>query len=851
MAAAPIPLPAPLPIDAALPELLAALETRGLAVLQAPPGAGKTTRVPPALLAAPWLAGGKVLLLEPRRLAARAAARRMAAERGEAVGETVGHRIRHDVRVGPRTRIEVVTEGILTRLLQDDPALDGVGAVLFDEFHERSLDADLGLALAMQARALLRPDLRLVVMSATLDGDRVAALLGGADGPAPVISSQGRTFPVETRYLPRGATARLEDAMAATIRQALADEPGSLLAFLPGVAEIRRTEAALADRLPADVDLAPLYGDLPADRQDAAIQPAPPGRRKLVLATAIAETSLTIEGVRIVVDGGLMRRPRFDADSGLTRLETVPVSRAAADQRRGRAGRTEPGVCYRLWLEAAQGALPAFTPPEILTADLAPLALELAGWGAGPGDLAWLDPPPDAALAQARALLGDLGALAADGTPTAHGRALLRLPLHPRLAHLVLAAQARGLGALAADIAAVLEERDLLRPSEPGARDVDLRDRLALLRDPQHRPPPGLRADRGAVQRARESARQIRRLLGLRDKDAADTHGPVGALLALAYPERIGQRREPPAPGAAARFRLSGGRGAGLPPGDPLGASPFLAVASLEAGAADARIFLAAPLEEAALRALHGDRIETVDRIAWDDRSRAVLARRQERLGALVLRDAALPDPDPASVAAALCEGLRRIGPHALPWTPAARAVQARIALLAGLDGPAGDWPACADDALMDGLEAWLAPFLAGLSRVEQLDRLDLATILLNRLTWPQRQRLDREAPSHLTVPSGRAVALDYAAEGGPVLAVKLQEMFGAGDSPSVAGGRVPVTVHLLSPAGRPVQVTRDLAGFWRDGYKAVKAEMKGRYPRHPWPDDPLTAPPARGTKRS
>lgn len=846
----PAPL-APLPIDAVLPEVLAALTARGLAVLQAPPGAGKTTRVPPALLCAPWLAGRKIVLLEPRRIAARAAARRMAEERGEPVGETIGYRTRHDRRIGPTTRIEVVTEGLLTRMLQEDPALESVGAVLFDEFHERSLQADLGLALALQARALLRPDLRLLVMSATLESDRVAALLGGEDGPAPIVTSQGRSFPVTTRYLPRAANGRLEDALAATIRQALAEEPGSLLAFLPGVGEIRRVAEALEGRLPGDVDLAPLYGDLSPEQQDRAIRPAPPGRRKLVLATAIAETSLTIEGVRIVVDGGVMRRPRFDPDSGLTRLETLPVSRAAADQRRGRAGRTGPGLCYRLWLEGAQGALPAVTPPEIREADLAPLALDLAGWGAAPEELAWLDPPAGSAFAQAQALLIDLQALDEEKRITKHGKALLRLPLHPRLAHMAVLARKRGWGALAAAIGAVLEERDLLRPAAPAARDVDLRDRLALLHDPDHRPPPGLRVDRGAVRRARDAARQTGRLLGLKERTSAAEDGPVGALLALAYPERIGQRREPPTPGAPARYRLSGGRGAVLPPGDPLGNSPFLAVASLEAGRADARIFLAAPLTEAELRALHGDRIVLESSLHWDDRERAVLARRQERLGALVLRETALPDPDPAALLACLCAGLRRLGPQCLPWSAAARGVQARVALLAGLDGAEGDWPAIDDAGLMDRLEAWLAPFLSGLTRADQLARLDLAAILLEQLSWPQRQRLEREAPARLTVPSGRAVAVDYGAEGGPLLAVKLQELFGARDTPSVAGGRVPVTLHLLSPAGRPVQVTRDLAGFWRDGYRQVKAELKGRYPRHPWPDDPLAAPPARGTKAS
>ena len=807
------PLP-PLPIDAALPELRSALAERGRAVLQAPPGAGKTTRVPLALLDQPWLGRGKIVMLEPRRIAARAAAGHMASLLGEKAGDTIGYRIRMDRRVGPRTRIEVVTEGILTRMLQDDPALEGVGAVIFDEFHERSLNADLGLALALET-ATLRDDLRLLVMSATLDGGPVARLMGDA----PVVTSEGRAWPVETHHQPPRPGEAIEDAVARAVRDALAAETGSLLVFLPGAREIRRVQAKLAG-LGDGLIVAPLYGDLPAAAQDQAIRPAPAGTRKVVLATNIAETSLTIEGVRVVIDSGLARAPRFDPRTGMSRLETVTIARAAADQRRGRAGRTGPGVCWRLWPKAGEGAMAPFDPPEILVADLAPLALELALWGVGGGggDLAWLDPPPAAALAQARALLADLGAIDADGRPTAHGKAMARLPLHPRLAHMVLRARAEGMGGTAAELAAILEGR---RPSS----ETDLRASIEALHH-----------DRGdpAVARLREAARDIARRFDLGPGGGAED---AGALLALAYPDRVAKRR----PGGRGSFLLANGRGAALREADPLASAEYLAVAETDDAGREARILAAAPLDEATLEMVLGDRIAWVETVAWDAAEQAVAARRQRRLGALVLADAALPNPGPTAVTAALLEGVRRLGLAALPWRDGAVALRQRVGFARTLEGDA--WPDWSDAALTETMEEWLGPHLSGMRRRADLDRLDLAQILATALGWERQRALDALAPATIPIPSGRRAAIDYSDPAQPVLAVKLQEMFGQAETPRVGGGRVPVAIHLLSPAGRPLQVTRDLAGFWAGSYAEVRRDMRGRYPRHPWPDDPLAAP--------
>ncbi|WMW65724.1 ATP-dependent helicase HrpB [Nitratidesulfovibrio liaohensis] len=869
-----------LPVDAELPHLLGVLADGVRAVLQAPPGAGKTTRVPLALLAAPWLDGRKVVLLEPRRLAARAAARRMAATLGEAVGDTVGYRMRLDTRVGPHTRVEVVTEGVLTRMLQTDPELADVGCVIFDEFHERSLHADLGLALCLDCQEGLRPDLRLVVMSATLDCGPVANLLDGC----PVIESAGRAFPVDTRHLPpvrnwlpydTTPPGVLEDAVADAVRRALHEGPGSLLVFLPGAGEIRRTAerlAGLADTPHGPVTVHALYGDLPPELQDAAIAPAPPGTRKVVLATAIAETSLTIDGVRVVIDTGLAREPRFDPRSGMSRLVTERVSLAGADQRRGRAGRTGPGTCWRLWREGEEAVLRPFARPEILDADLAPLLLELALWGVPDASaLRWLDGPPQANLAQARELLTLLGALDAAGRITPHGRRVAALPLHPRLAHMVVRAGELGLGATACCVAALLEERDPLR--DAGA---DMRLRVALLAGD------GRGAGNGThgpmLTRLREAARQVARLAGV-DLDAAGSRGKrtrqgtrpdpeaTGEVLAPAYPDRVAEGR------GQGQFRLACGRGAYLPPEDPLSRESFLAVGDMDGDAARGRIRRCAPVSRAHIEEAFGASIVEGAFVVWDDRAEAVAARRQRRLGALVLDDAPHDAADPEAVTAAVVTGIRYIGLHCLPWTPELEQWRARVTLLRGLEEretgrtaedalPAttcpdasacpGEpiWPDVSDAALLAGLEHWLAPYLSGITRRTQFARIDLAGALAALLPWELARRLDAEAPERIEVPSGSQVLVDYAAEGGPVLAVKLQEMFGARETPRVAAGRVPLVVHLLSPAGRPLQVTRDLAGFWRTGYPAVRAEMRGRYPKHPRPEDPPAAPPTRLTTR-
>jgi ATP-dependent helicase HrpB len=830
-----------LPIDPLLPDIVARLDEHTALVLVAPPGAGKTTRVPLALLGSPWLAGQRILMLEPRRLAARAAAQRIAHTLGETVGATVGYRIRLERRLGPRTLIEVVTEGILTRRLQGDPGLEGVGLVIFDEFHERSLDADLGLALVRDMQRNLRPELRLLVMSATLDGAAVARLLDNA----PVIESEGRAFPVETRHLEAPPRERLAPAVVAAIERAADETEGDILVFLPGEREIRAAERLLHDGGPDQaLVVAPLYGALAQSAQDIALAPAPAGRRKVILATSVAETSLTIEGVRTVIDGGYARAPRFDPVTGLTRLETLRVSQASAEQRRGRAGRLGPGICYRLWPEATTRGLPPHAAPEILQADLAPLALELALWGVrDPGDLVWLDPPPPGTFGQAKALLHQLGALDASERVTDHGRAIARLPMHPRLAHMALVAMQRGLGQEAAALAALIEERDIL--VGPGAtRDADLRGRLEFLSDARARRhlPPGCELRQGALRRAAEAARQSRRLLDLPERPLAAHH--AGPLAALAYPDRIAQLR--PTGG----FRLANGRGAVLAEEDPLAREPWLAVAEVSGGSPDGRIFLAAPLTREEIEAAFADLIEEVEEIAWDPRSESVQARRQRRLGALLLDDLPWPGAPPERVAAALLEGIRTLGLGSLPWTPPARNLQARVALLRAQDGPASDWPDFSDRALASTLEAWLLPHLPGKRSRAQLASLDLAEILASRLAYAQRRRLEAEAPTHLEVPSGRRAALDYLAPDGPVLAVKLQELFGLAETPRIARGRVPVLLHLLSPAGRPVQVTRDLASFWRTGYAEVKRDLKGRYPKHPWPDDPTTAMPTARTHR-
>lgn len=816
-----------LPIDALLPEIQQSLAGSPNLVLQAAPGAGKTTRVPLALLDGEWLAGRKIILLEPRRLAARAAARFMAASLGERVGETVGYRVRLDKRVGPRTRIEVVTEGMLSRLLQDDPALDGIGLVIFDEFHERSLPADLGLALCLDSQSALRDDLRLLVMSATLDGEAVAALMGGA----PLLSSEGRSYPVEIRYRPtRSDYARQRHAfceeVAALARRVAEREPGSLLVFLPGAAEIRQVHGALqAAGLPGDVLLAPLYGRLDPHEQDAAIRPAAGGRRKVVLATSIAETSLTIEGIRVVIDAGLARQLRFDPNTGLDRLVTLPVSRAGGEQRAGRAGRLEAGICYRLWSEHRH--LVAQSPPEVLQADLAPLVLELANWGvADCTKLRWLDVPPAAHVAQAQDLLLRLQALDPRGLISAHGRQLARLGVHPRLAHMMLRGRDIGYGRLACELAALLSEADPL-----GGADSDIQSRVEWLR--------GAHAERG-VQRAKRG--QLRTLaaqwcaqLGVAPaQDDATDLALCGALLAFAYPDRIGQRRG----GQDERFVLSNGRGARFRRAEPLAAEDLIVAAHLD-GEREACVFLAAALRLEHLYEFHADLIKAASFIAWDDKAQCVQARLQERLGELRLADQPLPDADSAAVQRAMLDGIQRNGLACLPWNEETRRLQARVNFLHSLD--ATRWPDFSESSLLHSSEQWLLPFLNGVTRLAQLKRVDLRAALLAMLDWQQQQQLDKLAPSHIRVPSGSSLRVDYSAPT-PVLAVRLQEMFGLDQTPRVAGGAVPVVLHLLSPAQRPVQVTQDLAAFWAGSYRQVKKELQGRYPKHYWPDDPMQA---------
>ncbi len=817
-----------LPIEAALPQVLAATAEAANLVLAAPPGAGKTTGVPPALLSCSWAGGRRLLLLQPRRLAARAAAARIAAMLGEPVGETAGYRVRLERKVGPRTRIECVTTGLFLRQIQGDPELDGVAAILFDEFHERSLDADLALALALEAQAGLRPDLRLIVMSATFDTARTAALLPGAR----TVVSEGRAFPVETRHLGDAPpAARLEDRVAKAVLRATAEEEGDVLVFLPGLAEIRRVRAALdSDLAPDRFALPMLHGDLPLAEQDLALRADAQGRRKIVLATSIAETSLTIDGIRVVVDAGLKRLPRFDPVSGMTRLETVKVSLAAADQRRGRAGRTAPGICYRLWSAATERALAPFDAPEILAADLAPFALELGVWGTtDPAALALLDPPPEAHLAQARDLLQRLGALDPAQRATAHGTAMAQLGTHPRLAHMMLRAREQRRGALAADLAALLSERDL---AKDGRRDADLRHRLDLLREGS--------GERGARERVRRAAEAWRRQISSPANEARERDA-VGAVTALAYPDRIAQQR-----GGAGQYRLANGKGARLEAADPLAREEWLAVAALDGDRREARIFLAAPLTLAEIEEDFAGQIVEQESVAWNPRLEQVEAKRERRLWSLVLEERPLAAPSKDAMRAAMLDGIRQMGLAVLPWSPAASSLRARVAFLRRVEGES--WPDLGDAALLASLDEWLAPYLDGITRRAHLDRLDLHEALAARLDWKQRQALDALAPTHLTVPSGSRVPLDYDAPV-PVLAVRLQEMFGAAETPRIAGGKVAVLLHLLSPARRPVQVTQDLRSFWANAYAAVRADLRGQYPKHHWPDDPLQAEPTARAK--
>ncbi|MCB1378321.1 MAG: ATP-dependent helicase HrpB [Alphaproteobacteria bacterium] len=802
------------PVDLVIPQLSEALAGRNCALLVAEPGAGKTTRVPLKLLDAPWLASRKIIMLELRRLAARAAARRMAESLGEELGDTVGYAVRLDRKVTSRTRIEVVTEGILTRRLQSDPELRDVGLVIFDEFHERSLDGDFGLALTLDVQRGLRDDLKILIMSATLDAARV----GGHLGDAPLIKAPGRVFPVETRYLDKAQRQTVaQDAVRAVFR-ALGETAGSILVFLPGEAEIRRAEQALKDAsLPANVTVHPLYGALGFAEQDAAIRPARPGMRKVVLATTIAETSLTIEGIGAVIDTGLKRAPRFDPASGMTALETVRVSQASADQRRGRAGRLGPGICYRLWPEAETRALAPHDQPEILVADLAPLVLELAAWGVSdPGALSWLDPPPAAAFSQAQDLLKRLEALDGGGKITDMGKSMVRMPLHPRLAHMV----ARAGTAEACELAAFLSERDGL-PRDAG---TDIAGRLAQLR--------------GSVrERIRQTARQIRQSAG---GSGTGGHLNTGVLVALAFPDRIAQRR-----GGDRRYRLSGGGGAILPDHDALMAEDWLSVATTDGSAGDQKILLAAPLSLSEIETHFADQIETRAGAFWDSRNKAVSAASFRRLGAVVLEERPLPGPDPDAVAGAMLQGIREMGLSCLPWNDGARSLQARAMFLHRLF-PNGGWPDLSDEGLAATLADWLSPWLAGITRKAHLDRLDMRRIVEAMIPHDLQRRMDALAPVRIEVPSGADVRIDYETEGDPVLRVRLQEMFGLAKTPAIAEGRSPLRIELLSPAGRPLAVTQSLETFWTNGYPSVRADMRGRYPKHAWPEDPLTTPPVK-----
>lgn len=814
----------PLPIDAVLDELSRTLADNNAAVLVAPPGAGKTTRVPLALLDAPWMRGRKIIVLEPRRIAARASAERMAQTLGERVGDTVGYRVRFGSKVSRATRIEVVTEGIFSRQILDDPELSGVAAVLFDEFHERSLDADLGLALARDAQTGLREDLRILVMSATLDGARVARLLGDAL----VIASEGRAFPVETRYLGRKADAPLERQMADAIAMALRADPGSVLAFLPGAAEIRRTQNFLGERIhDASIEIVPLFGALDAAVQDRAIQPAPKGHRKVVLATSIAETSLTIEGVRIVVDSGVARVPRYEPDIGLTRLETVRASRAAVDQRRGRAGRTEPGVCYRLWDEPQTASLAAYTQPEILSADLSSLVLDLAQWGVGdPRSLAFLDSPPVPALKEARSLLWELGALDGDGRITAEGRSLRALALPPRLARMIVDSHRLGAGGQAADIAAVLTERGL------GGDSVDLDFRLDQFRRDRS---PRASSARSLAQRW---ASQVAATEGAPGENALPS---TGVMLAFAFPDRVARNR------GNGGFVLANGRGAAIDQASALARAPYIAVAELTGTAANGRILLAAPITQGDIELRFADQIETADEVSFDRGAMALRARRKRTLHAITLSEAPMALQPSAETARVLADGLVAVGLDRLPWSKPLRQWRDRVMFLRKAEGD--NWPDLSDAALAAQCEAWLVPALYDKTSLKELSAGDLSEALMTLLPWELRARLEREAPTHFEAPTGTQLPIDYEAEQGPTIAVRLQELFGLNTHPSIAKGAVPLVLELLSPAHRPVQVTRDLPGFWRGSYAAVRSDLRGRYPRHPWPEDPASAAPTRRVK--
>ncbi|MEM9466938.1 MAG: ATP-dependent helicase HrpB [Actinomycetota bacterium] len=820
----------PLPVDSAIPELHDALGRQRLVVLQAPPGTGKTTRVPPSLIDRPWIGDRRVLLLEPRRVAARAAADRMASERGESVGDTIGIRTRFDTRVSKRTRVEVVTEGVLTRMLLSDPSLADYGAVIFDEFHERSIHADVSLAFARETAGVLRDDLRMIIMSATLDADLLAARLR-SDA---VVNVEAERHPVTISYRPPEPGEDLTDAVARATIDALgsADHTGDLLVFLPGVAAIervrRRLDSSLGDRTARDLVIAPLHGSLRSNEQDAALRRDPQGRRKVVLATPIAETSVTVDGVATVIDGGQRRRPEIDHGRGMGRLRTVTASRAAVDQRAGRAGRQRPGTCVRIWHQRDDEHRPAAEPPEITTADLSGLALDLAVWGAADADdLPWLDPPPPVTLETARAGLRDLGLLDERNRLTDHGKAAEQLGTDPRLAHtLVRSAELEtthpGLLATAARVAAVLGDTG----PRPGRGSADLRSRVDRLSGPLR-----TQADRWRNRLDPDTAG------GGVDADL------VGVVVSIAFPDRVAQRR---ADGRS--YLLASGAGVTLPDGDALGREAWLAVAETSGTGADARIVSAAPIDLEAIEAVHGDRLAEVEHGGWDRRARDLVFERQTRLGSIIVTRRPEDAPSVDAVRDGLFAGIRREGVDLLAWDPADERFRARLGFAHQLRPD--EWPDVTDTALLDRLADWVGPAIDRRTRRADLERLAVRDLLANLLDWRQGRELDRVAPTHATVPSGSRLPIDYGPEAGPVLAVRLQEVFGMTESPTVGDGAVPLTMHLLSPAHRPLQVTRDLASFWADGYPEVRKEMRGRYPKHHWPEDPLTATPTNRAKR-
>jgi ATP-dependent helicase HrpB len=819
------------PVDELVPLLTSSLASSRRAVLSAPPGAGKTTRIPLAMLGADWLEGKKILMLEPRRLAARRAAAFMARQLGEQAGQTVGYRIRGDAVVGDRTRIEVVTEGILTRMLHAHPELPGIGLVIFDEFHERSIHADLGLAFTLDVQTHLREDLRLLVMSATLDGVAVAQLLSGA----PILESAGTSFPVETRYSRFTSDKPLEIRTADVVSRALLAEEGDILVFLPGMREIRRVQEKLQAQSHEDVVVHILHGDLSPGIQEAALAPAEKGKRKVILSTSIAETSLTIDGVRIVIDSGLARASRFDSRRGMSGLVTIPVSRAVADQRRGRAGRQSTGICYRLWTESEHAQLPEYPVPEIRVSDLAPVALDLALWGTPMGEgLSFLDPPPVPNLAQAQSVLKNLGAMTADGHLTPHGRSMAGLPIHPRLAHMIIKGKELRAATAACELAALLEERDLF--SGKVDSDVDISSRIEALRGKR-----GVGSD--VFERVVSQKRRLLEIMKIEDEDGKGT--PIGLLLALAYPERIARKRAE-RPGS---YQLSNGTIAKLPAGSLLARQDFLAIADVETGTAEAKIYLAAPLKKSDLENAFGSEIISDKEVEWNTAEARVKARRVRRLGAVILDEQPL-ESGGEEVTRALLEGIRRTGLRCLPWDAEADRFRTRVQWVRRALPDALELPDTSDDALIATLEQWIASHLDGMWKLEHLQRLHLAEILRSQFSTYQLRELDRLAPSHLQVPSGSRVPLDYSPTDHPSLSVKLQELFGLTETPRVAGGTIPVTIHLLSPAARPLAVTQDLRSFWMNVYPDIRKQLRARYPKHPWPENPLTAVPTRRTIR-